>query len=226
MYIYWMNNCVNFDVVFIKWYLSVVVVVWVSAAVVYCQMPFPFAHIILFRLFPSSTLFFFLSFFLPVLCVPFFYSVLNLHAQSLAPLWAVYAFFFKYYYLMKLYWNWPNNNSSDSSNEWHSSAVVKICSLRSTSLYGFSTFIYIHNFMKFVCLLGLICFVCRWSHDLSFLFLRFFCIHQSRLYRCRFIVDYNVSGTISHFFCGFLFSQCKQTVFFCSSFCYFAIQRG
>lgn len=113
-----MNNCVNFDVVFIKWYLRR------RMTECSCRLlpnAFWFLNLTSLALFssgyfprPSFFLFFFLSVFL--------LFRLEICTLNPAPLWLSLCAF-KYDYLMKLYWNWPNNSSS--SKERHSSAIIK-----------------------------------------------------------------------------------------------------
>lgn len=115
-----MNNCVNFDVVFIKWYLRRMTECscrLLPNAVWFLNLT---SLALFFGLFPSSI---FLSFFISF----FLLFRLEICTLNLAPLWVSVCVFSKYDYLMKLYCNWPNNSSSSSirSKKRHSSAIIK-----------------------------------------------------------------------------------------------------
>lgn len=183
-----MNNCVNFDVVFIKWYLR-------RMTECSCRLlpnAFWFLNLaslaLFFGLFPSSI---FLSLILSIFLS--FIPTWNLHTQSRSIVSECVCFFQVWLFDEIVLQLTEQQQQQHQKQETAFFCNHKICSLCSTVHFSFFrsgfisfwTFIYVHNFMKFVCLPRLICFVCRWSRDLLFFFDFYICIHQSRLFRRR-----------------------------------------
>lgn len=224
-----MNNCVNFDVVFIKWYLR-------RMTECSCRLlpnAFWFLNLtslaLFFGLFPSSIfLSFFLSFYLS-----FFYSVLKFaHSISLSL-----RSFFQVWSFDEIVLKLTEQQPQQQQQQKQGTAFCcnhKICTPCSTSLLSLSFAPSLsHSGHLFTSIISWNLFVC-WglfvlSVDGVVIFCFCFCffdiyvcvgIHQSRLFRCRFSADYIVCQVQFSIFPAISFSKCKQTLCF-----YFSSQQ-